>query len=223
MDQQDAAKQAAVPYTLSSGGRELLKWIALLLMTGDHVAKVVFGGYVPVVSELGRVAFPLFALVMACNLAQPGADLGKSIRRLLLWGVIAQPLHLLAFGQPLPLNILLTFAVAALAVLELAQGRAWLILLAGGVLPMLVDYQWAGVALVVLGWIAFRNRLWWLPLPSLAALCWTNGNGWALLAVPLLWALARVPWRVPRWRWSFYLYYVGHLAVLAGYAMVVGR
>ena len=47
--------------------------------TGDHVAKVVFGGYVPVVSELGRIAFPLFALVMACNLAQPGADLRKSM------------------------------------------------------------------------------------------------------------------------------------------------
>jgi hypothetical protein len=58
--------------TLGSGARELLKWIALLAMTGDHVAKVVFGGYVPVVSELGRIAFPLFALVMACNLAQPG-------------------------------------------------------------------------------------------------------------------------------------------------------
>ncbi|RXY87917.1 conjugal transfer protein, partial [Salmonella sp. 3DZ2-4SM] len=36
--------------TLGSGARELLKWIALLAMTGDHVAKVVFGGYVPVVS-----------------------------------------------------------------------------------------------------------------------------------------------------------------------------
>ena len=55
-------------------------------MTGDHVAKVVFDGYVPVVSELGRIAFPLFALVMACNLAQPGADLRKSMRRLALWG-----------------------------------------------------------------------------------------------------------------------------------------
>jgi hypothetical protein len=43
--------------TLGSGARELLKWIALLAMTGDHVAKVVFGGYVPVVSELGRIAF----------------------------------------------------------------------------------------------------------------------------------------------------------------------
>ena len=74
-------------FNLSLGSaRELLKWIALLAMTGDHVAKVVLGGYVPVVSELGRIAFPLFALVMACNLAQPGADLRKSIRRLALWG-----------------------------------------------------------------------------------------------------------------------------------------
>lgn len=29
--------------SLSSGARELLKWIALLTMTGDHVAKVVYG------------------------------------------------------------------------------------------------------------------------------------------------------------------------------------
>lgn len=222
MNQHDAVTQARAPYAPSSGAREALKWIALLLMTGDHVAKVVFGGYVPVLSELGRIAFPVFALVMACNLAQPGADTGKSIRRLLLWGAIAQPLHMLAFGHPLPLNILLTFAVAALAVLALAQGRPWLMLLAGGLLPALVDYQWVGVALVVLGWIGFRNRVWWLPLPALAALCWHNGNGWALLAVPLLLALAKVRWRLPRWRWSFYLYYVGHLAILAGWATAVG-
>lgn len=69
--------------TPSSGARELLKWIALLAMTGDPVTKAVFGGYVPVVADLGRIAFPLFALVMACNLAQPGADLSRSIRRLL--------------------------------------------------------------------------------------------------------------------------------------------
>ena len=46
---------------MTSGGREALKWIALVLMTGDHVARVFFGGYVPVVSELGRIAFPVFA------------------------------------------------------------------------------------------------------------------------------------------------------------------
>ncbi|MGX9080324.1 TraX family protein, partial [Klebsiella pneumoniae] len=94
------------------------------------MAKVVFGGYVPVVTELGRIAFPLFALVMACNLAQPCADLRKSMRRLALWGVIAQPLHALVFGSWLPFNILLTFALAAVAVHALANNRPLLLLLA---------------------------------------------------------------------------------------------
>lgn len=207
--------------TLSSGARELLKWIALLTMTGDHVAKVVFGGYVPVVSELGRVAFPLFALVMACNLAQPGADLRKSIRRLALWGLIAQPLHALAFGYWLPLNILLSFALAAVAVQALANNRPVLLLLAAGVLPLLVDYQWAGVGSVLLGWIAFRHRAWWLLLVGLGVVCWANHNGWALLAVPVVLLAMRIPWRLPRWRWAFYGYYVGHLLVLAVVARVI--
>ncbi len=201
---------------LSSSARELLKWIALLAMTGDHVAKVVFGGYVPVVSELGRIAFPLFALVMACNLAQPGADLRKSMRRLALWGLIAQPLHAFAFGSWLPLNILLTFALAAVAVHALASHRPVQLLLAAGVLPMFVDYQWAGVGAVLLAWIAFRHRAWWLLVVGLAAVCWANHNGWALLAVPIV-LLAAPAWQLPRWRWVFYGYYVGHLAVLAIY------
>lgn len=207
--------------SLGSGARELLKWIALLAMTGDHVAKVVFGGYVPVVTELGRIAFPLFALVMACNLAQPGADLRKSMRRLALWGVIAQPLHALVFGSWLPLNILLTFALAAVAVHALANNRPLLLLLAAGVLPMLVDYQWAGVGSVLLAWIAFRHRAWWTLLIALAAVCWANRNGWAVLAVPMVLLAARVQWQLPRWRWMFYGYYVGHLLVLAVVARVL--
>lgn len=219
---QDAtAAPTTVPYVLPSGAREALKWLALLLMTGDHVAKVVHGGYLPVVSELGRIAFPLFAAVMACNLAQPGADLGKSIRRLALWGVLAQPLHAWAFGGWLPVNILLTFALAALAIQALARNRPWWLLLAAGVLPFFVDYRWAGVGLVLLCWIAFRHRIWWLPLPALAAVCWINGNAWALLAVPVLWLMARWPWSIPRTRWWFYVYYVGHLAVLAAYAQLL--
>ncbi|WP_414615841.1 TraX family protein [Stenotrophomonas geniculata] len=202
-------------FTLRSGARELLKWIALLAMTGDHVAKVVFGGYVPVVSELGRIAFPLFALVMACNLAQPGADLRKSMRRLALWGLIAQPLHAFAFGSWLPLNILLAFTFAAVAVHALANNRPVQLLLAAGVLPLFVDYQCAGVGSVLLAWIALRHRAWWLLLVGLAAVCWANHNGWALLAIPLVLLAARVPWQLPRWRWAFYGYYVGHLAVLA--------
>ncbi|WP_442684422.1 TraX family protein [Stenotrophomonas sp. JC08] len=204
---------------MTSSGRELLKWIALVLMTGDHVAKVIYGGYVPVVSELGRVAFPVFALVMAYNLAQPKADAAKSLRRLLLWGVIAQPVHAWAFGAALPLNVLLSFALAAACVVCI-QRRSWLLLvLLAGPAPLLVDYQWAGTSLLLAGWLFFqRPGIVRLPLLVLAfaGLCLFNGNTWALLALPVL-ILGGVPLYVPRTRWAFYGYYVGHLALLAGF------
>lgn len=227
---------------MTSGGREALKWLAVLLMTGDHVARVLFGGYVPVVSELGRIAFPVFALVMAYNLAQPGADVGKSVRRLLVWGIVSQPVHALAFGYWLPVNVLLSFALAAAGV-WCAQGRRWpLFLLCVGPAPLLVDYQWSGVALVLAAWHWFRSRrdlreagasingLYfetlqdWRDYPfvmvlPLCLLCAYNGNGWALLAPPVL-LLGDLSWKVPRTRWAFYGYYVGHLALLCAVARV---
>ncbi|CDF76790.1 trbP-related [Stenotrophomonas phage SMA6] len=183
-------------------------------MTGDHVAKVIYGGYVPGLSEAGRVAFPLFALVMAYNLAQPGADVGKSVRRLALWGAIAQPVHALAFGYWLPLNILLTFGVCAAAVYAACQ-RNWIVLaFAAVVLPAFVDYQWAGVAFVLLAWLGFRTGRLLLTLVAFAPLCAFNGNLWALVAIPAALGLSHTAWSVPRGRWTFYGYYVAHLACL---------
>lgn len=219
---------------MTSSGRELLKWLAALLMTGDHAAKLLFGGYVPVLSELGRIAFPLFALVMAYNLAQPGADLAKSIKRLALWGIAVYPVYAWAFDLVLPANVLLSFALAAACCWSLQNRRWWLLLVFAGPLPLYVDYQWSGVALVVTGWLYFqrhgrasfligsgdfsRGRLY-LVLPiwvwfAMALLCFYNGNAWALLALPLM-ALGQVDLRVPRTGWAFYVYYVAHIGFLA--------
>ncbi|MFA4494496.1 TraX family protein [Xanthomonas perforans] len=224
---------------MSSSARELLKWVALVCMTFDHVAKVFYDGYVPVLSELGRIAFPLFALVMAYNLAQPGADVGKSVRRLACWGLLAQPFHAWAFGYWVPVNVLLSFALAAALVWSL-QRRHWLpVVLCALPAPLLVDYQWAGLALVVTAWACYsqkpgfaailgsyswsRDGLLEVFVPfgvwgSMAALCWFNGNLWAVLAVPVI-AFTEVATSglivVPRTRWAFYCYYVAHLALLA--------
>lgn len=212
---------------MTSSGRELLKWIALVLMTGDHAAKVFAGGYIPVLSELGRVAFPLFALVMAYNMAQPGADAARTLRRLLPWALVAQPVHAWAFGSLLPLNVLWTFALAACCLALHQRGRtgwAVLVLLAGG---LFVDYQWIGVTLVLVAALGFsvivrrgdgsiwRAGRWYLvTVLVLLFLCWFNGNAWALLAIPVL-PLAFFNWPVPRTRWVFYVYYVAHLALFA--------
>ncbi|WP_414499047.1 TraX family protein [Stenotrophomonas maltophilia] len=200
---------------MTGSARECLKWLAVILMTGDHVAKVIYGGYVPGLSEAGRVAFPLFGLVMAYNLAQPGADVVKSVRRLAVWGAIAQPVHALAFGYWLPLNILLAFALCAAAVYAVSE-RRWVVLaFAAVVLPAFVDYHWAGVAFVLLAWSGFRTGRSLLVLAGFVPLCLFNGNLWALVALPVVAALSGARWHLPRGRWAFYGYYVGHLAVLS--------
>ncbi|MCW0399810.1 hypothetical protein NB688_002851 [Xanthomonas sacchari] len=205
---------------MTSGGRELVKWIAVLAMTGDHVVKVFGLGYVPVISEAGRVAFPLFAIILAYNLAQPGADLLKSFRRLLAWGCVATPVYWLTFGQALPLNVLCAFALAAGAIWAV-QGRRWVLLAACAIPgPLFVDYQWAGVAVVIGAWWYFSAparrivvTLCGIGAPA-AALCAYNGSAWSLLAIPML-SLGYARISVPRTRWAFYGYYVVHLGLLA--------
>ena len=53
---------------MTSGGRELLKWVALLLMTGDHINTILFHGSAPWLGHAGRVVFPIFAFVLAWNI-----------------------------------------------------------------------------------------------------------------------------------------------------------
>lgn len=77
-----------------------------------------------------------------------------------------------------------------------------------------MDYQWPGVGFVLLAWLAFHRGQYWLLVPAFAAICWFNGNLWALGAIPVTLGLSRVAWPVPRGRWAFYGYYVGHLAFL---------
>lgn len=105
--------------------------------------------------------------------------------------------------------------------------------------PLLVDYQWGGVWFVWAFWWWFKDRgrlvnifAWYEPHSTLlhlrfplwislavGLLCLYNGNAWALLAIPLL-ELGYRHWKLPRTRWGFYAYYVGHLALLSGLAMI---
>ena len=54
----------------SDGAVEAMKWLGLLLMTADHAQKYGLMPTVPGVYEAGRVAFPLFGIVLAYNLAR---------------------------------------------------------------------------------------------------------------------------------------------------------
>ncbi|WP_254622300.1 TraX family protein, partial [Stenotrophomonas sp. GbtcB23] len=66
----------------------------------------------------------------------------------------------------------------------------------------------------------WRDYPFVMVLP-LCLLCAYNGNGWALLAPPVL-LLGDLSWKVPRTRWAFYGYYVGHLALFCAVARMDG-
>ncbi len=214
---------------MRSGTLEALKWIALAAMLGDHVDKALFADALPWLSEAGRIAFPLFALVFGCNLARPDAQRRQAYRRALVrllgFGVLAFPFSVLAFQRwdLLPVNILFTLAIG-LALVWCIRRNDVVGALIGSVLflvgGLLVEFHWPGLLLVVACWAAFARPgviAWASVLAALLLVCVVNANAYALLALPLAWLVSRVRIDLPRQRWVFYVFYPGHLAVLAGW------
>lgn len=207
------------------GTVEMLKWAALLLMTLDHVDAFVFHRELGWATQLGRLVFPVFAVIFGMNLARSDARAagvyGRVLWRLAVFGLLAQPFHGVLTGAAwglFPLNVMATFAVAVGVIWLLDSSRelaaAAVLAVAGG----FVEYRWPGVLLVVGVWLGYRQAPAAgaaVALAALVALYPINGSHAALWVVPLLWLVSRVRWSVPRWRWAFYVYYPAHLAVFA--------
>lgn len=212
---------------MRSGHAEALKWIALVAMLGDHIDAALFGRRLPVLGEVGRIAFPLFACVFGYNLARDLPDwratYRRVLRRLLLFGLVSLPFSVLAFQRwdLRPLNILFTFAIGL--------GLVWcirrndivaaligsLLFLGGG---LLVEFGWPGLLVVVAAWACFARPGAASQLAALAAvasLYFTNANLCALFAYPVIALVRLLDVELPRSRWLFYVFYPAHLAVLA--------
>lgn len=204
---------------VADGTLEALKWLGLVLMVLDHTNKFVFKQGLPGVFELARIVMPLFAFVLAYNLARPATDTGavlRTLRRLLLFGLLASPMFVAMVGW-WPLNILFTLALTVALIGLLRKGGALqltaaaLLFLAGGAV---VEYWWPAVLCGVMAWFYCRKptapRLagWIL---AVAALGFINGNLWALVSFPLIFTASAVPLQVPRLKYLFYAAYPLHL------------
>ncbi|MFL6662974.1 MAG: TraX family protein [Rhizobacter sp.] len=209
---------------LGDGTIEALKWLALALMVLDHVNTFLYQRSLPGAFQAGRLVFPIFAFVLACNLARPDA-LQRGVHqrvmaRLALFAVLATPAHWMLVGHWWPLNILVTLLAGTIVVWGLERGDA-----AGGACAVAAfvvgglvgDYLYPGVAMIVAAWSYCRQpspgklMLWILFTASLVMV---NFNLWALAAVPVILLATRVELRVPRLRWLFYALYPIHLTVL---------
>jgi hypothetical protein len=215
------------PLHVPDGTLEAMKWLALILMAGDHTNKYLFNGTLPILFEAGRLALPLFVFVPSYNLARPGAfERGtylRTMKRLALFGALASvpfiALGGLYFGW-LPINVMGTLCVVAACAYLATKGSrgslgiACLLFALGG---LFVEFWWPAIAFGLAAWSYCKRPTWLaaaLVILACAALWFINGNLWALVALPLLFCASYVDLPIPRWRWVFYAFYPAHLAAL---------
>jgi len=213
---------------LSNGAVEALKWLALVLMTLDHVNKYLLQDRFVALFAAGRLAMPLFATVFAFNLARSDAMRDGVYRRVAVRLAIAGTVACVPFialgGLAFhwwPLNILWMLLVSCGVIYAWERGGvlpragAVILFLVGGAV---VEFWWPAVLLCVAAWRYFKSPSWsaagvWIA--SATALFVINRNLWALATLPLLIGAACYgPRSFPRLRKVFYAYYPAHLAAI---------
>ena len=208
----------------ASGALEVLKLAALVAMVVDHVNKYALGLAYPMMEHIGRLAFPLFAFVIAANLRWNTADSQRYFTRLAVWGMASQAIYIWATGRT-DLNILLTLAIGVQLVLAVEAlrkhssvlGVLWLLVVIAATLAC--DYRLTGPLLVLLihGWFARPG-----PYTALVAILGVAVLNTSLLFAPAALASVIVAGAVAWWRprlprltrYWFYPFYPMHFAVI---------
>lgn len=229
---------------IDSGQQEVVRWVALAAMAVDHVGAVLLpADSAQPLRFVGRVAWPLFAFLIAYNVAVRGVDPRRYLMPLLLWGLVAQVPHTLAFGY-FRVSIMGTLFLAAAALVLLqrlgvrparhgtggqataeplaagppAPGAALLGLAGIALLSSAVEYGPYGVALVIAMWWAAGSGapLAWLAASALTALVNYPYPNWpaALIALPVIALAGHSRLRLPRSGRLPWLFYPAHLLVL---------
>ena len=172
--------------------------LAMALMLCDHLWASVLS--FNVLTWLGRIAFPLFAFMIAEGYRHTG-NFKKYLARLLICALISEiPFNLFYSGAwfyPFHQNVLWTFALALLGIhlIEKVRNRGNIfitLLVALGVsvlgyllgFVLMLDYYGFGV-LTVIGFYLLRGRRWYCLLAQAAMLWWINIEMMGGLTVPL--------------------------------------
>ena len=222
-----AERATLLRLVLADGTLEGLKWLALVLMTCDNVNKYLLHDSLPAIFYAGRLSMPLFAFVLAYNLARPeslaSGAYARSCRRLAIGGVVAS-VPFIGLGGLVwewwPLNIMFMLLVSAGVMFLVERGGAWRLALAALLFVVggaNVEFWWPAIVITLGTWRYVKRPSWsalivWIA--ATAALYVINRNMWALASLPVIFLATRVELRLPRLQHVFYVYYPLHLLVI---------
>lgn len=139
-----------------------LKILALLFMIVDHLGASIFPG-MQELRVIGRMAFPLYAWCLVVGSVKT-RNVFRYGLRLLLLGVIAQPLYMMALSHTwTDLNILFSLLVGLVAIYGIQRrvflSQFWVPALCYLLLGYLkVDYGWRGLTFILVLYGARQTR-----------------------------------------------------------------
>lgn len=209
-------------------GRELLKWIAILTMTVDHVGAVLYPD-LHVLRYVGRLSFPLFAYLLMLGMESTRNTRNYFIR-LFVFALVSQVPFILATGrEPFEsLNIFFTLSAGLLFIYGVKRNSIFAVvpLLASLLLPF--DYSVYGIAIIGCMYILKENTTFGtasLLLLNALFLVPFNSQVLSVAVIPLIilhknGSLTRKKeiqgdYGLPVWRkYFFYVYYPLHLCIL---------
>ena len=227
-----ASGVGALPLGFTNGQVETLKWLGMASMVLDHVGRLLLGfGEQSWVYAGGRMAFPLFALALALNLARDGDPAARALRtarRLALWCALSVVPSVWARGDPWLVNVLGTLALGALVCWAFESDRGTAprvaVTLAACTAAATVEFDLPGMLMVAGFHLWLRHRHLHLAVFAAVLLVltgWLNAvfGGWpaflgTVALVPLAALVRALPLPVPRVQWLFYAFYPAHLAVI---------
>ena len=200
-----------------------LKIIAMITMTLDHIG--LFMPQYPVLRILGRLAFPIFAYMIAEGCAHT-RNIWRYLGSVALMAALCQVVQYVTTGS-VYMGILVTFSLSILLIALIKDGykfSVWIALIGVfliSTVPILgtdfqVDYGFVGVLTPVAVYL-MKNK-WGKAAACAVMLCalglsYGTTQWYALLAVPLLLAYNGQRGKL-KLKNLFYWYYPAHIAVI---------
>lgn len=208
-------------------------------MTIDHVNRIIFHyNYVWMV-VVGRWAFVLFGFILAYNYVFHTKSKTKYLFRLLVFGILSQPIFIYTIQEPLVLNIFFTLALGLymsqlfnsqkLNILFISTAVIIVLTSLDSFLPIHLDHGMKGVLMVYLAVRMLElpsSHSLYIPLwiASVAVLNFVDQSFQSLLyilsslfAAAFIWISYRIyvnAFFIRRYKLLFYTYYPIHLLVL---------
>jgi len=211
-------------------GREMLKWIALITMTIDHIGATLYPEH-SVLRLIGRLSFPLFGYLLVLGL-ESTRNVKRYCARLLIFAFISQVPFYLAFGrEPFEsLNIFFTLS-SGLFFIYFFKMRNVLLVLLPLFASFVLNFDYGIYGVMAIGCMHLLMKDTKLGVISFLALNLVFLPVWppqflSLFALPVIilqkrWNIANTDRKVdakvgyPIWKKHFfYVYYPLHLTIL---------